>query len=293
MDLAERIAAEERIGFPSLVEKQPPAQLARNVIAVLFGLLKRPQILEQIRTVFGHRLPVEGVVVAHDERGFVISIAGVTAYCPPSEIDLEPFVGDPEEYVGRTLEFRILTMTPDAEAIVVSRAVLQREAADPWDTVADRYPPGAEFSGTIVRVQERAFIIEVEPGVEGIAHSSQLPLGAGLTVGTAVTGWVRAVDPDERRLFLSLRSIDDRWAQMAKRYPAGTVVDAVVQSITQDGAIVELEPGLRASLALSQVLRPNFGRYARGESVRVRVIRVDVETRQITVAEEPEEHYLA
>src|SRR5206468_8221249 len=93
----------------------------------------------------------------------------------------------------------------------VGLLILHRQR-NPWADVADRFPVGAQFSGTIVRSTDFGLFVELEPGVDGLVHYSQLPFGVkqgdpSIAIGTFVTGWVREVDPSKKRLSLSLREV--------------------------------------------------------------------------------------
>src|SRR5207253_3231008 len=106
---------------------------------------------------------------------------------------------------------------------------------DPWSDVADRYPVGTQFAGRIVRSTDFGLFVEVEPGLDGLVHFSQLPLGVKqndptVAIGSTVTGWVREVDPSKKRLSLSLREVatNDPWENATQKYPIGRVVEGVV-----------------------------------------------------------------
>src|SRR5437764_77795 len=106
---------------------------------------------------------------------------------------------------------------------------------------------GEPFSGTIVRSTDFGLFVEIEPGVDGLVHYSQLPFGVkqgdpSIAIGTNVTGWVREVDPAKKRLSLSLREVatNDPWENVSDRYPIGKVVEATVDHGGAPGIFVQL-----------------------------------------------------
>src|SRR5262249_59294525 len=141
---------------------------------------------------------------------------------------------DPKEVVtlGQHVRVKVIKLENDGKRISLS---MKDQEPDPWSDVAERYPVGAQFSGTIARTTDFGLFVEVEPGVDGLVHYSQLPFGVkqgdpSIAIGTTVTGWVREVDPSKKRLSLSLRdvAITDPWESVNQRYPIGKVVEATV-----------------------------------------------------------------
>ncbi|HEV7764284.1 MAG TPA: S1 RNA-binding domain-containing protein [Thermoanaerobaculia bacterium] len=345
-------------------------------------LIKGKASLDQLRTAFESRLPVEGKVTGRNKGGFEVNISGLRAFCPLSQIALGK-IENPDTFVNQTLEFRVTELSDDGRRIVVSRAALLKEAAaerasetrnrivpgaeltgriktltpfgafvdlggidgllhvsemsrrrvtdpkdvvqigqevhvkvikiendgkrislsmkdqepDPWFDVADRYTPGTQFTGRIVRSTDFGYFVEVEPGVDGLVHVSQLPHGikpgdAEVAIGTHVQGWVREVDPSKKRLSLSLRAvaIDDPWETATQRYSAGKVVEGTVDHGAAPGIFVELEPGLTGLIPNSEINAPQGTDPAEahhaGEKLMVRIMSIDPTRKRISLSHE-------
>jgi predicted RNA-binding protein with RPS1 domain len=157
--------------------------------------------------------------------------------------------------------------------------------------------PGTQFTGRIVRSTDFGYFVEVEPGVDGLVHVSQLPHGvkpgdAEVAIGTSVQGWVREVDPANKRLSLSLRAVavNDPWETAWQRYGIGRVVEGTVDHRAAPGVFVELEPGLTGLIPnseinvapgqdASQVHRP-------GEKLMVRIMSLDSQRKRISLSHE-------
>jgi small subunit ribosomal protein S1 len=351
-------------------------------IRVSRKLIKGKANLDQLRVAYENRLPVEGKITARNKGGFDVSISGLRAFCPLSQIALGK-IENPDAFLNQTIEFRVTELSDDGRRIVVSRAALMKEAAaeraadtrarivpgaeltgrvktltpfgafvdlggidgllhvsemsrrrvtkpeevvqigqdvqvkvikvendgkrislsmkdqepDPWYDVADRFVPGTPFSGRIVRSTDFGYFVEVEPGVDGLVHVSQLPHGikpgdAEVAIGTTVEGWVREVDPSKKRLSLSLRAVatEDPWETASQRYSIGRVVEGTVDHGAAPGIFVELEPGLTGLIPNSEIGAPvgvePTEAHRPGEKLAVRIMSIDPSRKRISLSHE-------
>ena len=354
----------------TVVRTSPEIRISRK-------LLKGKASLDQLRQMYENNLPVEGKVTGRNKGGFDVSVAGVRAFCPLSQIALGK-IENPDAFLNQTFEFRVTEMSDDGRRVVVSRAALMKEEAaarateartrvvpgaeltgrvktitqfgafvdlggvdgllhvsemsrrrvtdpkdvvtigqevrvkvikvdndgkrislsmkdqepDPWDDVADRYPVGAQFNGRIVRSTDFGYFVEVEPGLDGLVHLSQLPLGvkAGddtVAIGSSVSGWVREVDASKKRLSLSLRevAVNDPWETAQQKYSIGRVVEGTVDHIAAPGIFVLLEPGLTGLIPNSEA-GPEEKQLKPGEKVVIRVMSVDASRKRISLSSE-------
>jgi small subunit ribosomal protein S1 len=345
-------------------------------------MLKGKASLDQLRGMYENRLPVEGKVTGRNKGGFDVSVAGLRAFCPLSQIALGK-IENPDAHVGQTYEFRVTELSDDGRRIVVSRAALMKEAAaqradetrgrivpgaeltgtvktitpfgafvdlggidgllhvsemsrrrvsdpkelvtvgqqvavkvikvendgkrislsmkdqepDPWSDVDDRHPAGTQFTGRIVRSTDFGLFVEVEPGLDGLVHFSQLPLGVkqgdpSVSIGSTVSGWVREVDASKKRLSLSLRevAIHDPWENVQQKYPIGKVVEGTVDHGGAPGIFVQLEAGLTGLIPNSEIVVPHGTEaaqaHAPGEKLMVRIMSVDPQRRRISLSHE-------
>jgi small subunit ribosomal protein S1 len=335
---------------------------------------------EALRGAFDNGVPVEGKVTGRNKGGYDVSIAGLRAFCPMSQIDLG-FPRNVDAYLGKSFLFRISELADDLASLVVSRAQVlrdERESAaeaawsrievgaeiegavksirdfgvfvdlggvdgmvhiselshrvgvrpsqvvkvgaivrakvieadrakgrialsmkalepDPWLEVADRFPSGSTFEGTVARKTEFGVFVELIPGVDGLIHVSQLPPGMKLddetlVPGAPVRGWVRELDMERRRLSLTLREVatSDPWTDAAGRYPADTIVDGVVERTANFGVFVQLEPGLTGLIPASETDVPRGGdlavRFVAGSRVSATVLSVDPARKRISLS---------
>ncbi|HET7437780.1 MAG TPA: S1 RNA-binding domain-containing protein [Thermoanaerobaculia bacterium] len=227
--------------------------------------------------------------------GAFVDLGGIDGLLHVSEMSRRR-VTDPKEVVqiGQEVNVKVIKVENDGKRISLS---MKDQEPDPWGDVADRYPVGSQFSGRIVRSTDFGYFVEVEPGLDGLVHVSQLPLGikagdAEVQIGSNVQGWVREVDPSKKRLSLSLRAVavNDPWDGAQQRYPMGKVVEGVVDHAAAPGVFVELEPGLTGLIPNSEiVLAPGQDAatvHHAGERLMVRIMSVDPHRKRISLSHE-------
>jgi len=194
-------------------------------------------------------------------------------------------VAHPREALAPGDPVRVKVLELDREKNRISLSIKQL-LKDPWEDVASRFPAKGPFEGRVVRKADFGVFIELEPGLDGLLHVSQLPPGMELgspelAVGATVQGWVREVDTTARRISLTLRQLPDRdpWQRIEMRYQEGQVVQGKIEKVADFGVFVELEPGLSALIPMSElgierghdpgaVFKP-------GEAVAAKILSID------------------
>jgi small subunit ribosomal protein S1 len=236
-----------------------------------------------------------GTVKTITPFGAFVDLGGVDGLLHVSEMSRRR-VTNPNEVVaiGQQVNVKVIKVENDGKRISLS---MKDQEPDPWGDVADRYPPGTQFSGRIVRSTDFGLFVEVEPGVDGLVHFSQLPFGVkqgddSVAIGSHVSGWVREVDPQRKRLSLSLRevAIHDPWENASQKYGIGRVVEGTVDHGGAPGIFVQLEPGLTGLIPNSEIVVPPGSdpsqAYQPGEKLMVRVMSVDSQRKRISLSHE-------
>ncbi len=227
--------------------------------------------------------------------GAFVDLGGIDGLLHVSEMSRRR-VTDPKEVVtvGQEVRVKVIKVENDGKRISLS---MKDQEPDPWSDVGDRYPAGTQFSGRIVRTTDFGLFVEVEPGIDGLVHYSQLPFGvkqgdADIAIGTSVSGWVREVDPSKKRLSLSLREVATRdpWEGASQRYPAGKVVEGTVDHGGAPGIFVQIEPGLTGLIPNSEIsvapgADPSRAHEA-GEKLMVRIMNIDPQRKRISLSHE-------
>jgi small subunit ribosomal protein S1 len=227
--------------------------------------------------------------------GAFVDLGGIDGLLHVSEMSRRR-VTDPKDVVqiGQEVSVKVIKIENDGKRISLS---MKDQEPDPWYDVADRYTPGTQFSGRIVRSTDFGYFVEVEPGVDGLVHVSQLPHGVKpgdeeVNIGTTVQGWVREVDPSKKRLSLSLRAVatNDPWETATQRYSIGRVVEGTVDHGAAPGIFVELEPGLTGLIPNSEIGAPQgtdpSQAHPAGEKLMVRIMSIDPQRKRISLSHE-------
>ena len=201
---------------------------------------------------------VEGRVRSLTDFGAFIDLDGVDGLVHVTEI-AHGRIGHPREALAPGDPVRVKVLELDRVKNRISLSIKQL-LKDPWEDVAARLPAKGRFEGRVVRKADFGIFIELEPGLDGLLHVSQLPPGMDLSapelaVGETVRGWVREVDTASHRIGLTLRQLPERdpWQRVEMRYQEGQTVEGRVENVAEFGVFVELEPGLSALIPMSEL----------------------------------------
>lgn len=251
----------------------------------------------QLEDAFHARLPVEGKVEAQVKGGFTVTMAGLRAFCPISQIDSVRDT-DPLSHIGRVYAFRIIEFRDDGRKFVVSRrALLEEEARAKAEEIRRSLTIGAVVTGRVASVRDFGAFIELGGGVQGLLHVSEMGWSRVndpsqmFKPGDDVTAKVLRIDAKDAdtKIALGLKQLtDDPWAQVATKYPVGQVVQGTVSRIADFGVFVDLEPGVvglvpnqESGLGKGADLRKAF---AVGNKLGVIVLEVDAAARKLRLS---------
>ncbi|MGH7389662.1 MAG: 30S ribosomal protein S1 [Candidatus Rokuibacteriota bacterium] len=248
-------------------------------------------------------VPVEGKVAAVIKGGYEVTVGGLRAFCPFSQMDLRR-VETPEEHVGRVHEFRIAKYAERGRNIVLSRRVLlEEQAARAAEETRKTIVPGAVLPGTVAALADFGAFVDLG-GVQGlvplseISHARVARAGDRLQVGEPVIVKVLRVDGEKGRIALSLKALEGNpWTGVPGRLRERQVVRGRAVRATEFGVFVELLPGVDGLLHVSEIPRSRQGGLRAAVTARaelaVMIVSVDVEKRRISLAlaaeEEPDE----
>jgi len=196
--------------------------------------------------------------------------------------------------VGQRLTLRILKI--DSEANKISLGLKQLEA-DPWTTAPERYTAGARVSGSVTRLMDFGAFVEIEPGLEGLIHISEMSWAKKvrhpsdlLKAGDRVDAIVLSVKPEEKRIALGLKqTLADPWLEVERKFPVGSQVDGPVSKIMNFGAFIQIAEGVDGLVHISEIAsdrRLNHPRDAlrEGQIVKAVILAIDSEKRQIKLS---------
>jgi small subunit ribosomal protein S1 len=267
----------------------------RRVVVSRAALLKEEQdaAAEKTREKIVVGAVLAGKVRSITDFGAFVDLGGIDGLVHVTEISRRRVAHAKDALqVGQEVTVKVTKVEQDGKRISLSMRELE---SDPWETFADRHAVGTSFTGTVARQADFGLFVEVEPGVDGLVHVSQLPPGVAIrdpsvAVGQTVQGWVREIDKAARRLSLSLREVatSDPWAGIQSRFGEGTVVTGEVENVAPFGVFVRLAPGLTGLIPNSETGVPHGNpvakSFAPAQKVEVKVIGLDVARKRISLS---------
>ena len=194
---------------------------------------------------------------------------------------------------GDAIQVQILKFDKEKQRISLGRKQL---LPDPWATVPERFPAGTRVHGKVVGVTDYGAFIQIEPGVEGLVHVSEMSWSKHakhpskiVKVDEELDVVVLEVKTDQRRISLGLKqTLTDPWEAAASKYPVGTIVNGRVRNLADFGAFVELEEGVEGLIHISDVswterLKHPGEKFKKGDTVEAKVLKVDSANRRLSL----------
>jgi small subunit ribosomal protein S1 len=236
---------------------------------------------------------VSGEVRSLTDYGAFVDIGGVDGLLHVGEISWSR-VNKPADVlsVGQQIEAKVLKVEPNR----ISLSVKQLQP-HPWESIPDKYKPGERVHGRVTRVMEFGAFVELEPGIEGLIHVSEMSWAKKVRIasdivkpGDTVEAVILGVKLAERRISLGLKqALGDPWADAAQRFTVGTVIEGPVTSLTNFGAFVQLAQGVEGMIHVSEISaekRINHPRdvFRVGQLVKAQVLAIDTEKRQLRLS---------
>jgi small subunit ribosomal protein S1 len=297
------IALDELKNDDGVVEAQVGDRIQATIVSTSGGvtLSRRLQrgaaTRRQLEDAFRAGLPVEGKVDVQVKGGYTVTIAGLRAFCPASQIDIVRET-NPADHLGRVYTFRIGEFRDDGRKFVVSRrAWLEAEQRERAAELRRTLSEGAIVTGRVVSVREFGAFIDLGSGVQGLLHVSEMdwsrvsdPSRLFKTGDEITVKILRLESKDgEDRIALGLKQLtDDPWSVAGSKYPVGKAVQGRVTRLADFGAFIELEPGVEGLLpfAESGVARGADARKAFpiGTGVGVMVVELDAAGRRLRLS---------
>jgi small subunit ribosomal protein S1 len=238
---------------------------------------------------------VHGEIRSLTDYGAFVDIGGADALLHVGEISWRR-VHKPSDVlsVGQRIEAVIIKIDSDKHRIAIGMKQLQPH---PWDAVAEKFRAGERARGTVTRLTDYGAFVELDPGVEGLIHISEMSWGKRVRTasdvvkpGDTVETVILAVNPAERRISLGLKqALGDPWAGAEQKFAPGTVVEGPVTSLTKFGALVQLAEGVEGMIHVSEISAEKRIHHPQevlrsGQVVKAQVLALDVEKRLIRLS---------
>jgi small subunit ribosomal protein S1 len=237
---------------------------------------------------------LHGVVKNITDYGAFIDLGGIDGLLHITDMSWGR-VSHPSEIfkVNDEIDVIVLKYDPATERVSLGHKQLKN---DPWSNVIERYPVGARMSGKVVSLTDYGAFIELEPGVEGLIHVSEMSWSKRvkhpskiLNVGDSVEAMVLGVDPGARRISLGLKQVESNpWHELTEKYPIGTTITGKVRNLTEFGAFVEVEEGIDGLIHISDMswskrLKHPSEVLKKGDEVQAQVLNIDAENQRLSL----------
>jgi small subunit ribosomal protein S1 len=238
---------------------------------------------------------VQGEVRSLTDYGAFVDIGGADALLHVGEISWHR-VNKPSDVLstGQQIEARIIKIDSDKHRIAISMKQLQPH---PWDAVAEKYKAGERVRGTVTRLMDFGAFVEIEPGIEGLIHISEMSWAKRVRTpseivkpGETVDAVILGVNAAERRISLGLKqALGDPWAGAAQKFAPGTVIEGPVTNLTKFGAFVQLTEGVEGMIHVSEISAEKRINHPQevlkaGQVVKAQVLALDTEKRLIRLS---------
>lgn len=252
---------------------------------------------DSLSDAYAAQVPVEGKVLEERKGGYSVSLAGISAFCPYSQIDIRS--QNPEFYVGKTLTF-VITRLTDRDVVVSRRPIVEEEAKAKREELIDTINEGDELPGIVRKIESFGIFVDLG-AVDGLVPMGEISWDRNfdvdvlVKVGDEVKVIVRKLDWERDRIVLSLREAAGSPWDKVDELESNVAYKGVVTRVDSFGAFVQLPNLLEGLLHVSKF---GLGRrinhaaeiYAEGDEVEVFVTDIDVEARRLSLSVEDEEH---
>ena len=285
-----------------LVNKQEPFQILKmdrrrgNIVVSRRAVLEesRKEQREELLATLAEGQIIDGVVKNITDYGAFVDLGGLDGLLHVTDISWKR-VNHPTEVLGVGQNVKVQVIRFNRETQRISLGMKQLEA-DPWEGVELKYPVGTKFKGTVTNITDYGAFVELEPGVEGLVHVSEMSwtkknVHPGKIVSTSqeVEVMVLEVDPDKRRISLGLKqTLANPWDDFLERHPVGSEVEGEIRNITEFGLFVGMDNDIDGMVHLSDIDWEKPGeeavqQFTKGDRVKAVVLDVDIEKERISL----------
>jgi small subunit ribosomal protein S1 len=229
---------------------------------------------------------LEGIVKNITEYGVFVDLGGIDGLLHITDMSWGR-VGHPSEMcsIGDNIEVMVLNFDPEKERVSLG---LKQLSEDPWNTVDDRYPETARVSGRVVSLTDYGAFVELEPGIEGLIHVSEMSWTAKIrhpskvvSVSDIVEAVVLNLNKESKRISLGMKQVEPNpWDVIGEKYPVGTTIQGKIKNITDFGLFIGIDEGIDGLVHISDLswtkrVKHPSEIYNKGEEIQAIVLNID------------------
>jgi small subunit ribosomal protein S1 len=249
---------------------------------------------EQVLSTLAEGQVVKGVVKNITDYGAFVDLGGIDGLLHVADMSWGR-IGRPSDIckVGDAVEAVVLKYDREKQKISLG---IKQKTQDPWQTVAERYPVGTRVRGKVVSLQDYGAFVELEHGVEGLVHVSEMSWtqkvkhpSKVVSVGDMIEAQVLSLDPAGKRISLGMKQVGPNpWHTLAERYPVGSQVEGKVRTITDFGAFVAVEEGIDGLIHISDLSWTRHIKHPsevlkKGQTTKAVVLSIDPQKERISL----------
>ena len=237
---------------------------------------------------------VEGIIKNITDYGIFVDLGGIDGLLHVTDISWGRIAKPAENFhKGDKITVKVLSFDPEKEKVSLG---LKQLTGNPWEQISEKYPVGALVSGKVVNLTDYGVFVELEPGVEGLVHISEMYWtreikhpSKVLNIGETINVVVLEVNPEAKRVSLSLKQTSPNpWEKLREKYKVGTVVKGVVRNITNFGVFVGIEEGIDGLVHVSDIswkhrVTHPAEHFKKGQEVEAVVLNVDIENEKFSL----------
>ncbi len=267
-----------------------------NVVISRRAILEsqRSALREQMRTSLEEGQIIRGAITNITDYGLFIDLGGMDGLCHITDLSWGR-VSHPSKlyHVGEEIEVKILKYDKNSDR--VSLGVKQLKP-DPWENVPEKYAPGSRVRGKVVSITDYGVFVELEEGVEGLVHISEMSWSKKprhpskiVGVGEEIDVQVLKVEAETKRISLGMKQLQPNpWDVVEETYPVGSVIEGKIKNITDFGVFIGIEDGIDGLIHVSDLswterIKHPSEKYTKGETIQAVVLKIDKENERFSL----------
>jgi small subunit ribosomal protein S1 len=237
---------------------------------------------------------VEGIIKNITDYGIFIDLGGIDGLLHITDISWGRISRPADSFSkGQRIMVKVMSFDREKERVALG---LKQLTENPWETIHEKYPVGSVMEGKVVNLTDYGAFIELEPGVEGLVHISEMfwtreirHPSKVLSPGQQVQVMILEVKTEEKRISLGLKqTMSNPWEALREKYPVGTLIKGVVRNITNFGVFVGIEDGIDGLIHLSDIswtqkVKHPSDLFKKGQEIEAMVLNVDVENEKFSL----------
>ena len=267
-----------------------------NVVISRRAILEdqRTALREQMRTSLEEGQTIRGAITNITDYGLFIDLGGMDGLCHITDLSWGRVSHPSKLYtVGEEIEVKILKYDKNSDR--VSLGVKQLKT-DPWERVPEQYAPGSRVTGKVVSITDYGVFVELEEGVEGLVHISEMSWSKKprhpskiVGVGEEIEVQVLKVEAETKRISLGMKQMQPNpWDVVEESYPVGSVIEGKIKNITDFGIFIGIEEGIDGLIHVSDLswterIKHPSEKYAKGETIQAVVLKIDKENERFSL----------